>query len=198
MPDPIPTTPEPQAVPKGDRPHRTLRFGAGPEWSSAQLALGATSSAGAALFLLALHQAAGGFDPVFWALAAVPMLTLSVAGSGASLAYWALMLYGWFLLTDEAGFSWWSLPAAAGLIVSHTATALSASVPPAGMVAGASLHRWGRGVAVAVGAAAVVAVAAAALVGRSLDPGPAAYVIGLIGLSAGVWLVRSNPPSERE
>jgi hypothetical protein len=199
MPEPIPhTAPEPRPAPSRDKPHRTLRFGVGPEWSSAQLALGATSSTGAALYLVALHQAAGGFDPVFWALAAVPMLTLSLAGSGASLAYWALMLYGWFVLTDEASFSWWALPAAVGLLVSHTATALSASVPPAGMVATGSLHRWGRGVAVAVGAAAVVAVAAAALVGRPLDAGSAAYVIGLLGLSAGIWLVRNNPPSERE
>lgn len=176
--------------------YRTLRLGVGPEWSSGQLALGAVSTGGAALFLVALYFAAGGFDLIWWLLVLVPVLTLSMAGSGMSLGFWALMLYGWFLLTDSGSFTWWSLPAAAGLLVSHAATALSASMPPAGQLASAAVHRWGRLIGIAFSAAAVVCCAAAALHGRSLALGPAAYVIGLVGLAAGVWLVRTNPPSQ--
>lgn len=176
--------------------YRTLRLGAGPEWSTGQLALGAASTAGALLFLAALYGASGGFDLVWWLLAIVPVLTFSMAGSGMALGYWALMLYGWFLLTDSGSFTWWSLPAAAGLLVSHAATSLSASMPPAGQLARAAVRRWGRSIAIAFGAATVVCCAAAALHGRSLGVGPTAYVIGLVGLAAGVWLVRTNPPSE--
>ena len=74
------------------RRHRLIRFGTGAAWSSHQIALAAAGSAGAFVYLVALDQASGGFDPVFWALGFVPAFLLRLNASGAPLAYWALML----------------------------------------------------------------------------------------------------------
>jgi hypothetical protein len=42
-----------------------------------------------------------------------------------------------------------------------------------------------------------VAILAGLLVGRSAGLVPAAYVIGLGGVAAGLWFVRTSPPVER-
>jgi len=151
---------------------------------------------GVTVYLASLWLAAGGFDPVWWGLVLVPLLTIAWAGSAAPLVYWGLLLFGWFILTPAGSFSWWSLPAAAGCIVGHAAAALSASSPPAGSVSAHTARRWGRHTAVAFAAAVPVAVLAGLLAGQSLGPVPAAYVIGLGGVAAGLWLVRTSPPIE--
>jgi hypothetical protein len=175
---------------------RTVQFGAGAEWSISQL--GATSAAmgGVLVYLASLSLAAGGFDAVWWALTLLPLVTMVWAGSAAPLFYWGLLLFGWFILTDAGSFSWWSLPAAAGCIVGHAATALSASSPPAGSFAARTARRWVRHTAVAFLAAVPVALLAGALAGRALPLVPAAYVIGLLGVSLGLWLVRTDPPAD--
>jgi hypothetical protein len=176
---------------------RTVHFGAGPEWSLSQLGATAAAMGGVLVYLACLAQAAGGFDPVWWSLVLLPLVTMTWAGSAAPLVYWGLLLYGWFTLTAAGSFSWWSLPAAAGCVVGHAAAALSASSPPAGSVTGRTARRWLRHTIVAFLAAAPVALLAALLTGRSLALSPAAYVVGLLGVSVGVWSMRTDPPAER-
>jgi hypothetical protein len=177
---------------------RTVHFGAGPEWSLSQLGATAAAVGGVVVYLASLSLAVGGFDSLWWALAALPLVTMAWAGSAAPLLYWALLLYGWFTLTPAGSFSWWSLPAAAGLAVGHAAAALSASSPPAGSFTARTARRWVRHTAIVSGTAVPVAVVAGLLVGRSLGMVQAAYVIGLGGVAAGLWLVRTNPPAPRD
>jgi len=98
-------------------------FGAGPEWSFAQLGATAVATAGVLVFLGALHRAVGGFDGVWWLLALVPVVSMPWAGSIAPLALWGVLLVGWFVLTPAGAYSWWSLVAAAGVVVGHAAPA---------------------------------------------------------------------------
>jgi hypothetical protein len=151
---------------------------------------------GALVYLVSLHRAAGGFEGLYWLLALVPLLTLSWVGSALPLAYWGLMLFGWFTLTPEASFSWWSLPAAAGVAVGHAAAALGASVPPATQLGRPELLRWARRTGVAAAAALPVGALAGVLAGRVGDAAPAALVVGVLGLSAGLLLLRTEPPAE--
>jgi hypothetical protein len=178
--------------------HRTVRFGAGPEWSVPQLLTTGVGTAGVALYLGSLYAAAGGFDGIWWLLLLLPGLTMSRAGSGVALAYWGLMLFGWVDLLPAGAYTWWSLPAAAGLLVSHAAVALSASTPPAGTFARASLVHWARAAAVAIAAAGAVALCAGALAGHGFTGSAVAWVVGLTGVAAGVWMLRSNPPADRD
>lgn len=176
---------------------RTVHFGAGPEWSLSQLGATASAMGGVLVYLASLSQAAGGFDPVWWSLVLLPLVTMTWAGSAAPLVSWGLLLYGWFTLTAAGSFSWWSLPAAGGCVVGHAAAALSASSPPAGSVTARTARRWLRQTVVAFLAATPVALLAALLTGRSLPLSPAAYVVGLLGVSVGLWLMRTDPPAER-
>lgn len=177
---------------------RTLHFGTGPEWSLSQLGATAAAMGGVLVFLASLNLAAGGFAGPWWALVLLPLVTMGWAGSAAPLVFWGLLLYGWFSLTPDGSFSWWSLPAAAGCIVGHAATAAAASSPPAGSFTARTLRRWVSPTTVTFAAAVPVAVLAGLLATRSLGPVAAAYVVGLGGVAAGVWLVRTSPPSERE
>lgn len=177
---------------------RTLHFGTGPEWSLSQLGATAAAMGGVLVFLASLHLAAGGFAGAWWALVLLPLVTLAWAGSAAPLVYWGLLLYGWFAITPAGSFSWWSLPAAGGCIVGHAATAAAASSPPAGSFTRRTVRRWVHHTAVALAAAVPVAVLAGLLSTRSLGPVAAAYVLGLGGVAAGVWLARTSPPAERE
>lgn len=185
------------SVPEHGHLRRTVHFGAGPEWALSQLGASVAAMGGVAVFLASLYLAAGGFDAIWWALVLLPLLTMAWAGSAAPLAYWALLLYGWFTLTPAGSFSWWSLPAAGGCIVGHAATALSASSPPSGSLTAATARRWARHTALACAAAVPVAVLAALLDGRSPGLVPAAYLVGLGGVAVGLWLVRTSPPAER-
>lgn len=176
------------------RTWRTVSFGRGRQWSLPQLGLAVLGVASAAIFLQSLWQASGGFDPIWWSLVLVPLVTIAYAGSGVPLAYWGLMLVGWFVLTPSGSFSAWSVPAALALLVGHAAAALSATTPPAGEFSTRTLRRWLRWVVVAALAAPAVALLADTLQGGGLEAGPAAYVIGLGGLSIGIFLLRSEPP----
>ncbi|HET8988456.1 MAG TPA: hypothetical protein VFN43_08080 [Humibacillus sp.] len=174
---------------------RTLRFGAGPEWSFAQLGTTAVATAGVLVYLGALHRAVGGFDGVWWILALVPVATMPWSGSAVPLTLWGVLLIGWFVLTPAGTYSWWALIAAAGVVAGHAAPALSAASPTAGSFSRASVRRWVSHALVAFGAAGAVAVAVAALSGRDLEVGAVGLVVGLTGLAAGLWWVRTSPPS---
>ncbi len=199
--DPLPQellrSTRPPSVARRVRLRRTVRFGAGPEWSLSQLGATGAAMGGVAVYLASLSLAVGGFDSLWWALVLLPLVTMAWAGSAAPAAYWTLLLYGWFTLTPTGSFSWWSLPAAAGCVVGHAATALSASSPPAGSFTAATTRRWVRHTALAFAAAVPVAILAGLLAGRSPGLVPAAYVIGLGGVAAGLWFVRTSPPVER-
>ncbi|GAA2742554.1 hypothetical protein GCM10009868_12960 [Terrabacter aerolatus] len=184
-------------MPETGRLRRTVQFGSGQEWSLSQLGATLAAMGAVAVYLASLSLAAGGFDAVWWALVLLPLLTMSWAGSAAPLAYWALLLFGWFTLTPAGSFSWWSLPAAAGCIVGHAATALSASSPPAGSHTARTARRWARHTAAAFAAAVPVSVLAALLAGRSPGLVPTAYVVGLGGVAVGLVLVRTSPPVDR-
>ncbi|WP_404392851.1 hypothetical protein [Humibacillus xanthopallidus] len=188
----------PDAPSAAPQRRRTLRFGAGPEWSFAQLGATAVTTAGVLVYLGAMHRAVGGFDGVWWLLVLVPVVTMPWAGSAVPLALWVVLLVGWFVLTPEGTFSWWALVAAAGVIAGHAAPALSAASPPAGSFSRATVAQWSRHVLVALCAAGAVAVTVAALVGRELQLGAAGLVVGLLGLGAGLWWVRTSPPATPE
>ncbi|MDN5797630.1 MAG: hypothetical protein L0H79_18045 [Intrasporangium sp.] len=184
-------------------PHRTgrrqrlVRFGTtGTDWSLHHLLLAAVATLGVALYLLALQGATGGKDAGWWLLTAVPLLTWSLSNSAAALALWSVLVVVWVNLTPAGSFTWWSLLAALGVTLSHAATALADSRPPWAYVGRATARGWLRPVVVAVAAATVVAVLAALLLGRAGGLSGAAYVIGLAGLAAGVWALRTNPPQE--
>jgi hypothetical protein len=180
----------------GTRPRtqRFVRFGAGSDWSLHHVLLAGIATLGVALYLVALAGATGGMDAGWWLLLAVPLLTWSLSNSAAALILWALLLVVWINLTPAGDFSWWSLLAAAGVTLSHAATALGDSAPPWALVGRGTARRWLQWVTVALCAAAVVAVLAALLLGRAGGLSSAAYVIGLVGLAAGVWALRTNPP----
>ncbi|TQM58565.1 hypothetical protein [Humibacillus xanthopallidus] len=180
------------------RRRRTLRFGAGPEWSFAQLGVTGVATAGVVVYLGALHLAVGGFDGVWWLLALVPVALMPWSGSAAPLALWAVLLIGWFVLTPEGTYSWWALPAAAGAVAAHAAHALSASSPPAGSFTRATVQRWIRHCLVALCAAGAVVVAVAALSSRDLTIGALGLVVGLAGVAAGLAWVRTSPPSSTD
>ncbi len=190
-PDPLPGDPTPPR-----RRHRTLRFGPGPEWSFAQVGAAAVASAGVLVYLGAFDRAVGGLPGIWWLLALVPLLTARWAGSAAPLALWALLLVLWLWQTPERSFSWWAVPAAAGLLTGHVAPALSAGVPAAGSFGAATLRRWARHCLVALGACAATAVAVAALLGRvdGVGAGAVGLVVGLLGLSGGLLWLRTSPP----
>jgi hypothetical protein len=176
----------------------TLHFGAGPEWSTTQLALAAAHVVAVLLFLFALQRATDGFDSILWTLALVPVLTMSWSGSGAPLALWGLLVASWFYLSPSGAFSWWSLLGAAGVVIGHASTALSASAPPAGQFTRETLARWLRHTALAFAAAVPVALLVAVVREADLGLGQVALVVGLLGLAVGVWLVRSSPPTSPE
>ena len=176
------------------RTWRTISFGRGRPWSLPQLGLALLGVASAAVFLQSLWQASGGFDPIWWSLVLVPLVTIGYTASGVPLAYWGLMLVGWFVLTPSGSFSVWSVPAALALLIGHSAAALAATTPPAGGFSTRMLRRWLRWVLVAALAAPAVALLTEALSGGGLEAGPAAYVIGLGGLAVGIFLLRSEPP----
>lgn len=173
---------------------RFLRFGAGADWSLHQVLLAAVAALGVALYLLALSGASGGMDAGWWLLVAVPLLTWSLSNSAAALVLWGVLIVVWVNLTPAGGFSWWSLLAAAGVALSHAATALADSAPAWALVGRGTARRWLRWVTVALTASAAVAGLAALLLGRAGELSSAAYVIGLVGLAAGVWALRTYPP----
>lgn len=180
--------------PAGARRWRSISFGRGQQWSLPQLALGLIGVASALVFLQSLWLASGGFDGRWWLLAIVPLVALPYAGSGAPLALWGLLLFGWFYLTPSDSFSAWSVPAALALLVGHAASSLSATTPPAGSFSRRVVRRWVGPVLLAALSAPLVALLAGALRGDALEASPAAYVIGLGGLALGVFLLRSEPP----
>lgn len=188
-----PTPGRPEVAPPGRT--RTIRFGTGPDWSMHQLGLAAAHTIGVAVFLAALHQASGGFALPYWLVLLLPPTTMVLAGSSLTLGLMLTLLYGWFLLTPAGSFTWWSVPAAAGLLLSHISVSWSASAPPATRWSGAPLRRRAHLALIAFGAAPVVAVGAAALAGRRLGPNPTVYAIALAGVALGVLLTRANPPS---
>jgi hypothetical protein len=178
----------------------TLRFGPGPEWSFAQLGAAAVASAGVLVHVGSLDLAVGALPGIWWFLALVPLLTARWSGSAAPLSLWTLLLLLWFWQTPEGTFSWWALPAAAGLLAGHAAPALSAGSPAAGSFGAATLRLWARRCLVALAAAGATAVAVAALTGRvtAEGPGAAGLVLGLAGVSGGLFWLRTSPPAERE
>lgn len=176
------------------RKRRLLRFGTGTAWSPHQLALAAAASVGALVYLVALDRASGGFEPIFWLLVPIPAFLLRLNDSGAPLAFWAFMLFGWFHLTPEGSYSWWSVVAAAGVTLGHAAAALSAAAPPAARFPASTARRWLRGSLMAFSAAVAVGLAAGLLRGNVDGLGAAAQLLALLGLTGGIWLLRSNPP----
>lgn len=158
--------------------------------------LAVAAATGVVLYLLALSAAAGGIDSVWWLLVAVPLLTWSLSNSAAALVLWFVLVLVWLNLTPAGSFSWWALLAAAGITISHAATALADSAPPWALVGRQTAFNWLRRVVTAVIASAVVAALTAVLLGRAGGLSPAAYVIGLVGVAGGVWALRSNPPEE--
>ena len=177
---------------------RTISFGRGIPWSLPQLGLAVTGVVAAAVYLQSLWLASGGFDPIWWVLVVVPLAALAYAGSGVPLAFWGLMLVGWFVLTPSGSFSPWSVPGAVALLIGHAAAALSATTPPAGGFSTRTTRAWLRAVLLAALAAPAVALLTGALRGGGLDVGPAAYVIGLGGLAIGVFVLRSEPPLQSD
>ena len=175
---------------------RMLRFRSGNTWSPHQLALAAVSSLGAVLYLAALHAAAGGFDSIYWLLALGPALLVGVNSSGAPAAYWALMLFGWFYLTPSGSFSLWSVPAAVGALLGHVTSALSAAAPPEAAFPGSVIRRWLWRTLLAAGAAVTVGGAAALLRGRVDGWGAGAQVVALLGLAAGITMLRNDESAD--
>ncbi|MCU1537061.1 MAG: hypothetical protein JWP82_1412 [Humibacillus sp.] len=195
----VSTSSDPSAVVAAEsagRRHRTLRFGPGPEWSFAQVGAAVAAAAGVLVYLGAFDRAVGGLPGIWWFLVLVPLVTARWSGSAGPLALWVLLLVLWFWQAPEGTFTWWSLPAAAGVITGHAAPALSAGSPAAASFPAATLRRWVRHGLVALAAAGATAVTVAALLGRvgGVGAGAVALVVGLFGLAAALVWLRTSPP----
>lgn len=186
-----------QSATTSDR-RRMLRFGSGNTWSPHQLALAGGSSLGALLYLAALYAASDGFDSVYWLLAPMPALLLGVNNSAAPVVYWALMLFGWFYLTPSGSFSWWSVPAAMGVLLGHVAAALSATAPPQASFPGAVIRRWFWRTLLAAAAAVTVSAAASLLRGHVDAWGAAAQIVALLGLAGALVILRDADTDDPE
>ena len=193
--EPTPSAGHPSgAVESASRTWRTISFGRGPQWSLPQLGLAVLGVASAGVFLESPVAGLGRLRPHLVVPRPRPSRDHHVHRVRRTAR----------LLGPDAGrlvrahavreLSAWSVPAALALLVGHAAAALSATTPPAGEFSTRTLRRWLRWVLIAALAAPAVALLADTLQGGGLEASPAAYVIGLGGLSIGIFLLRSEPP----
>lgn len=187
------------AAPGSGAPMRRprLSFGGPRAWSASQLVLALLGSAGVATLLASLAQAAA-LSPFWWLLALVPLVGLAYSGTVLPLALGVAIVYVWTVHVPVASHTWWSVPAAAGLLVWHAATSLAAALPSSATIPRALAGRWAvrSGTVALAPVLAAAGVASAPVLGET--PAVLAALVALLGVVALIWFTRSEPPAERE
>ena len=165
---------------------RLVRLGLSEEYGSVQLLLCAVVVLGPVVFLAAMILAGSGFT--WWFLVLTPLMALGAARpeSPGHLVLWLLLLVVW--VTAVPGpFTWWSVPAALSIAVSHTALILLGGRPASGELASDTLSR----VRSRLGVVAVITVGVAGLaqVVRSVRvPGQLTLAVAaLVAVSLWLW-----------
>src|SRR3954447_12849335 len=122
---------------------RLVRVGLSEEYATTQLLLAVTVALAPVAFLVAMILAGSGFT--WWFLVITPLAALGAARpeSTGHLFLWALLLVVWVI--DVPGpFTWWCLPAALVVAVSHTAQVLLGGRPTSGDLAADTRRRVRR------------------------------------------------------
>lgn len=165
---------------------RLVRLGWSEEYSGAQAVVAAVVAVAPAAYLVCLLLAAPGLSWWFVVLAPVGLTLVSRTGSPLTLVVWAALGYLWVLLVPGP-FTWWCVPAALMVLLSHTASTLLAGRPTIGGFSAEAPRRTAR----RVGLVALATVGVAAVARASLAIGvageAAVIVVALVVLSAW-WL----------
>lgn len=164
---------------------RLVRLGWSEEYGPEQVALAAVVSAAPSVFF-AIVRLAG--SPVSWwwlVLAPAGLLIVPRAESPWPLAVWALLLLVW-VAQVPAPFTWWSVPAALVVALSHTALTLLAGRPQAGRLAPETARRTVRRLGVVGGVTMGVAVLSQAVVASHVGGLVILVVVALLLLA--LWL----------
>lgn len=164
---------------------RLVRLGWSEEYGPEQVALAAVVSAAPAAFFAVTVLARSGLSWWWLVLAPVGLVLVPHAESPWPLVLWAMLLVLW-VLDVPAPFTWWSVPAAVVLALSHTALTLLAGRPPAGRLAPETVRRTLRRLGVVVGVTCAVAVLSQAVLALRTG-GVAALVVAALLLLTG-WL----------
>ena len=173
---------------------RLVRLGLSEEYGSAQIGLAAVVALAPVAFLVAMIL--GGSQFSWWLLVFTPLAALGAARpeSSGHLVLWVLLV-GLWVIAVPGPFTWWSVPAALTIAVSHTALVLLAGRPASGDLAADTWSRVRSRLGVVAGI--VVGVAVLAQLVRSVRvPGQLALaVIALVAVSIWLWWgTRSTEP----
>ncbi len=180
------TTPLRAPAPSGATVHgRLVRLGWSAEYSPPQLLLAALVAAAPAGFVACLILAGGGLSWWWLVLAPTGLALLSRLESVVVLLVWLGLGVLWMGLAPGP-LSWWSVPAALVLLVSHTALTLLSGRPTSGGLAPETGPRTVRRCAVV--AAATLGVAAVSTAILALDvAGQALLVAFALAIIAAWW-----------
>ncbi len=179
------TTPLGTPSPTGAIPHgRLVRLGWSEEYSPPQLLLAALVAAAPAAFVACLVLAGGGLSWWWLVLAPTGLALLSRLESVVVLVLWLGLGILWLGLVPGP-FSWWCVPAALVLLVSHAALALLSGRPTAGGLAPETARRTTRRCAVVAGA--TVGVAALSRAVLAVDVAGQALLVALALAIVAAW-----------
>jgi hypothetical protein len=173
---------------------RLVRLGLSEEYGVAQIGLAAVVALAPLAFLVAMILAGSEFS--WWLLVFTPLAALGAARpeSAGHLVLWLLLLVVW-VIAVPGPFTWWSVPAALAIAVSHTALVLLAGRPASGDLAADTWARVRSRLGVVGGIVVGVAVLAQ-LVRAVRVPGQLVLaVVALVAVSLWLWWgTRSTEP----
>ncbi len=179
------TIPVTQSAPTGAIPSgRLVRLGWSEEYSPPQLLLAALVAAAPAAFVACMVLAGGGLSWWWLVLAPTGLALVSRLESVVVLLLWLGLGILWMGLVPGP-FSWWCVPAALVLLISHTALALLSGRPKAGGLAPETGPRTARRCAVVAGA--TVGVAALSRATLALDVAGQALLVALALAIVAAW-----------
>ena len=171
---------------------RTYTLGRSEELGRDQVALGLVVVLTPAAFIGCAVLAGAGISA--WLLVLVPSAVLLVREADAvwPLVAWTGLGVLWVVQVPGV-FSWWAVPAAVCVLLSHVATGLLAAAPPALEVSRQTYRRCVRRVAVVSGVTLAVAGASQLVVRLALAGHVAVTVLALAALAGWLWLGRLAP-----
>jgi hypothetical protein len=175
------------AAPSVGRRVRLVRLGLSEEYGSAQLILSAVVVFAPVAFVAMMILAGSGFS--WWLLILTPLAAVGAARpeSPGHIVLWVLLLVLWVAAVPGT-FTWWAVPAAMAIAVSHIALVLLGGRPSSGDLAADTWVRVRSRLGMVGGITVGVAVLAQLV--RSLRvPGQLALAVGaLVAVSLWLWL----------